>query len=218
MSPPAERTRSAAYRVLTPRLLLRCWNPEDAPGLERAVTESLEHLRPWMPWVAREPIPVHERAQGLRKFRAEFDLDSKYVYAIFHREGSEIIGSTGLHPRLDPTALEIGYWLHPAAAGRGLATEATAAMTRVGFELLGLQRIEIHCDPLNTRSAAVARRLGYAHEATLQRRLPSATGELRDSMIWTLFADTYPRSAAAQVPVEAYDVLGQPLPLRVHGS
>jgi hypothetical protein len=30
-------------------------------------------------------------------------------------------------------------------------------------------------------------------------------------MIWTLFADEYPTSPAAQIAIQAFDVLGQPL-------
>ena len=38
------------YRIETERLVLRCYDPEDAPLLKDAVDRSLDHLRPWMPW------------------------------------------------------------------------------------------------------------------------------------------------------------------------
>ena len=56
------------------------------------------------------------------------------------------------------------------AINRGVATETAAALTRVGFEFLALDRMEIHCDVRNVRSAAVPRKLGYVHDATLRRR------------------------------------------------
>ncbi len=43
-----------AYRILTPRLCLRCWNPEDAPTIKAAVDASREHLIPWMSWAQEE--------------------------------------------------------------------------------------------------------------------------------------------------------------------
>ena len=55
--------------------------------------------------------------------------------------------------------------------GQGLATEVSAALTRVAFEIDQVDRVEIHCEPQNVRSAAVPRKLGYQHEATLARRL-----------------------------------------------
>ena len=44
-----------AYRVETPRLVLRCWSPEDAPELRRALDDSDQHLRPWIPFMKDEP-------------------------------------------------------------------------------------------------------------------------------------------------------------------
>lgn len=38
-----------AYRIVTPRLVIRCWNPPDAPLLKAAIDASLDHLRAWMP-------------------------------------------------------------------------------------------------------------------------------------------------------------------------
>ena len=103
----------------------------------------------------------------------------------------------------------IGYWIHAAHINQGLATEAAAALTRVAFEVNDVERVEIHCDPANVRSAAVPRKLGYAHEATLRRRAQAGDGTHRDTMIWTLFADTYPGSAAATAEIEAYDARGR---------
>ena len=49
MNPP--EFSNPAYRIETKRLVVRCYDPSDAPLLAESVTESLEHLRPWMPWV-----------------------------------------------------------------------------------------------------------------------------------------------------------------------
>jgi RimJ/RimL family protein N-acetyltransferase len=40
-----------------------------------------------------------------------------------------VIGSSGLMRRIGPGGLDIGYWLHPAWTGKGLATTAVAALT-----------------------------------------------------------------------------------------
>ena len=37
--------------------------------------------------------------------------------------------------------LEIGYWAHPDARGRGVMTRAMAVVLRYGFEDLGVRRI-----------------------------------------------------------------------------
>ena len=199
-----------AYRIHTERLILRCWDPADAPLLKAAIDASLDHLRPWIPWAQDEPQGLQAKIELLRRFRSDFDLDRDLVYGIFYRGESEVLGGAGLHARGGAGALEIGYWIHVAHVNQGLATETAAALTRVAFEVNGVDRVEIHCAPDNVRSAAVPSKLGFTHEATLRRRTQTAEGERRDSMIWTLFAQVYPESAAAAAAaeIEAFDALG----------
>ena len=197
----------APYRVLTPRLVLRCWDPRDAPMLADAVGESLDELRPWMPWAAEEPQTLEQRIALLRQFRGRFDLGEDFVYGIFARDESEVVGGTGLHRRVGEDAFEIGYWIRSSRAGNGLATEATAALTRVAFDVCGVDRVEIRVEPANERSRAIPRRLGYAEEATLRRRL--AFPQPRDLVVYSVFADTVASTPAAGAEVEAYDARGE---------
>jgi len=198
-----------AYRILTPRLVLRCWNPADAPLLREAVTESLEHLREWMPWARYEPESLDHVVERLRRMRAQFDSGEDFVYGIFDPSEARVLGGTGLHTRVGPDAREIGYWIHKDQMGQGLATEAAGALTRVALEVDGVERVEIHCDPQNTRSAAVPRKLGYTLDASLRRRARTPDGEPRDTMVWSIFRDELAASAAAGVQTEAYDVMGR---------
>jgi RimJ/RimL family protein N-acetyltransferase len=194
------------YRLVTERLVLRCWEPRDAALLKDAVDSSIEHLRPWMPWVVHEPQTVEEKVELLRGFRGRFDLGQDFIYGIFDRDESEVAGGTGLHTRIGEDAFEIGYWIAAGQAGKGLGTEATAALTRAAFELTDVERIEIRCDPANERSRAIPRKLGYIEEATLRRRLHYP--EVRDVVVYTLFRDDYPATPSATAEVEAYDAAG----------
>ncbi len=203
-------TPPPAYRIRTARLLLRCWDPADAPRLHTAVLESREHLLPWMPW-AQDPEPLEERIQRLRLFRSQFDRDEAYVYGVFDPEETRVLGGSGLHRRGAAGGLEIGYWIHKDFINQGLATEISAALVKVAFEVHHVERVEIHCDPRNTRSAAIPRKLGFSHEATLRRRLPSSGGERGDEMIWTIFADAYPGSPAFNAEIQAFDAAGRRL-------
>jgi RimJ/RimL family protein N-acetyltransferase len=197
------------YRIHTDRLVLRCWDPLDAPRLKDAVDSSLEHLRPWMPWAAHEPQPLEQKVRLLRRFRADFDLGEDFVYGIFTGDESEVVGGSGLHARVGDDAFEIGYWIRADQVGQGFATETAAALTRVGLEACGAERIEIRLDPANERSSAVPRKLGFREEATLRRRLPAAGAPaLRDVTIFSLFRDELARTPAAAVAVEAFDALG----------
>lgn len=171
-------------RIQTARLTLRAWRPEDAPLIREAIDASLAHLRPWMPWAVHEPSSMEATTALLEKFRDDFAAGRDFVYGIFTLDEREVLGGTGLHPRIGPDAIEIGYWLREAATRRGYVTEAVACLTRVALEELGLTRVEIRCDPRNTASAAVPRRLGYRHVTTLVADALTPSGEPRDTMVW----------------------------------
>jgi RimJ/RimL family protein N-acetyltransferase len=194
------------YRIVTERLVLRCWEPRDAPLLKEAVDSSIDHLLPWMPWAAHEPQSLEEKVALLRQFRGKFDLGQDFTYGIFTRDEQRVVGGTGLHTRIGDEAFEIGYWIRASRAGEGLGTESTAALTRVAFELTDVDRIEIRCEPENERSRAIPRKLGYLEEATLRRRLRQP--EPRDVVIYSLFRSDFAASPSAAAAVEAYDAAG----------
>ncbi|MFZ6030522.1 MAG: GNAT family N-acetyltransferase [Chloroflexota bacterium] len=200
-----------AYRVETARMVLRCWNPPDATRLKEAVDASLDHLLPWMPWAKHEPTDLQTKIDLIRKWRGGFDLGEDFVYGVFDRAERRVLGGTGLHTRLGSRVREIGYWIRVDAIGQGLATELSAALTRVAFEIDNVQRVEIHCDARNVRSAAVPEKLGYTLDATLRQRTLDVDGNPRDTMIWSLLALEYPSSPASAAAIKAYDAAGRPL-------
>ena len=79
------------------------------------------------------------------------------------------IGQIGLSrlsdwPRDDN--VEVGFELHPAYWGRGLAVEGTRASIGFGFRIIGLGRIISTTNPANTRSRRVMEKLGLAYQGT----------------------------------------------------
>jgi RimJ/RimL family protein N-acetyltransferase len=198
------------YRIETDRLVVRCWDPRDAPLIKEAIDSSLDHLRPWMPWAQEEPKPVEQTVSLLRTFRGRFDLGEDFTYAIFSRDERQVLGGAGLHTRVGDGAFEIGYWIRSSHVRQGLVTEAVSALTRVAFERCGVDRIEIHVDPENVASRGVPVKLAYVEEATLRRRLPPKTPGTprRDEVVFTMLSEDYPSSPAASEPVAAYDAAG----------
>ncbi len=203
-----EDIQGPAYRVHTPRLVIRCWHPEDAALMKNAVDASIEHLKPWLPWAHDEPEDIAKKIARLREFRGKFDLGQDFVYAIFNQDETGVLGGTGLHTRAGQGAREIGYWIHQDYVNQGFATESTAALVRVAFEIDQVQRVHICCNPENVRSAAIPFKLGFTHEATLKQRMPFLD-QLQDEMIWTLFSEDYPGSPGAQAEIEAFDAAGR---------
>jgi RimJ/RimL family protein N-acetyltransferase len=157
-----------------------------------------------MDWVQREPEPVDEWVGRLRRFRARFDLGEDFIYGIFDRDETEVVGGTGLHARVGPDAFEIGYWIRANRGRQGFATETTAALTRVSFELCGVDRVELRIAPGNEKSLGVPRRLAFEEEGTLRRRLPNRD----DAVVFSLFRDSFGGSPAAAAALEAFDAGG----------
>jgi RimJ/RimL family protein N-acetyltransferase len=198
------------YRIETDRLIIRCYTPNDAMLLMQAITISLEHLKPWMPWAHSEPEPLQFKIDRLRQFRAHFDLNEEFVYGIFDKAESVLIGGSGLHTRVGPHAFEIGYWINVQYIGLGYATETAAALTKVAFEIHKVKRVEIHCDPRNLRSSRVPQKLGYKHDATLRSRVLNEKEEFIDSMIWSILEREYQNSPIKKMSIKAFDAINRP--------
>ncbi|MCL6301945.1 GNAT family N-acetyltransferase [Streptomyces kronopolitis] len=81
----------------------------------------------------------------------------------------------------------IGYVFHPDHAGHGYATEASRALLRLGFEELGLHRVQAELDGRNTASARVLERLGMRREGHL-RENEFLDGEWADEVVYAMLA------------------------------
>ncbi|WP_329494344.1 GNAT family N-acetyltransferase [Kitasatospora herbaricolor] len=154
-----------------------------APALNALVRANLDHLRPWMPWAGHAPDPEATLAM-VRAGDSAWQAGTDFLYVLVpDAEPTAVVGAFGLHGRVGPGTLEIGYWTDAGHGGRGLATAAARALTAAVLALPGITRAEIHCDEANTRSAAVPRRLGYRLDRTDAAPV-SAPGETGRKMIW----------------------------------
>jgi len=203
----APKIINPAYRIETDRLIVRCYQPSDAQLLADSIAENVEHLKPWMPWVHAEPEPFEEKQKRMLHFRGMFDLQQDYIYGIFNKEETILLGGTGLHTRLGADELEIGYWIHKDHINQGLTTESTAALVKVAFEIIQIHRIEIHCDPANLASASIPRKLGFTNEGTLRAKTPFLD-RWSDKMIWGLLKDEYSNSPALKAQFKVFGANG----------
>jgi RimJ/RimL family protein N-acetyltransferase len=173
--------------IRTDRLLLRPHAPGDGPALKAAVDANLEHLQRWMDWAMHEPSSLDVIEHRIAVFVARFETGPDWGYGIrLIRDPGTIIGGCGVHARIGPNALEIGYWIDARCTRRGYATEAARALTDAAFAQPIVDRVEIRCDPRNLASAAVPRRLGFTHVATLEKNTTTPLGDPRDTMVFEL--------------------------------
>ena len=169
-------------------LLLRRWAVTDAGRLDRAISESLEHLRPWMPWIAQEPMASKRRTELIRGWENDWKLGGDVYLGVFLAQ--RVAGSCGLHRRIAPDGLEIGYWIHPAFLRRGLATEVARILTTAGLSVPGISHVEIHHNKANRASAAIPQRLDYELVAEVPDE-PVAPAEIGIACHWRMTQDEW---------------------------
>ena len=177
--------REFPFEFETERLTIRGPKPGDGTAVREAVLESQDELKPWMPWA--EDIPDEEAYETLvREGNLRF-LGREDLWMILFLKGTNtVVGGSGLH-RIDWSVpkFEIGYWVRTAYAKQGFITESTEGIAQFAFDVLGAKRVEIRCDALNERSAAIPKRLGFALEGVLKHEARHhITNELRDTMIF----------------------------------
>jgi ribosomal-protein-serine acetyltransferase len=142
-------------------------------SLAELVTEVTDRnrarLAEWEAW-AFPPSTVESNLAWLRTC-AQGWAAGEHLQTFLRSEG-RLVGSAGL--RFEPVrnVAELGYWIDGASVGRGLATRAGTALVSLAFGQYRVRRVEIRVSVDNVRSRAVAERLGFVHEGTLERAYP----------------------------------------------
>jgi RimJ/RimL family protein N-acetyltransferase len=175
-------------------LVIRSWQPQrDAEGLAASVAESIDHIRPWLPWAADLPRDRAGIAAAMRDFLRESASKDDENVGLFI--GSRVVGGSGFHPRIGPGGLEIGYWVHQDFVRRGIATTTSRALTDLAFTRDGIDRVEIHHDKANVASGGVPRALGFRQVREEQReaKTPQQSGI---AVIWRVTRDEWLSASA----------------------
>jgi RimJ/RimL family protein N-acetyltransferase len=189
--PPLEGRPAGAPRATSPPrelpagpVSLRAFLGAEGPILNGLVTRNLEHLRPWMPW-AREDPSEQLNVEFVHHLVEEWDSGVGFGYWLCEVASGEMVGCAGLHRRVGPGGLEIGYWVSADRVRRGYATATAQALTTAAFGLPGIERTEIHCDAANVASAAVPKRLGYRLDR-VDPIAPRASSESGRKLVWVV--------------------------------
>lgn len=167
-------------------MLLRPYRPGDGAALQRAVTSSYEHLRPWMPW-AKADQSMEESEAFCRHSAGHYLLGEGFTLGIWLN--GELAGGCGYHLDHGPLSsgnAEIGMWVSAAHAGQGLGTRALAALLAWGFNEWPWQRLVWRCDTRNLASARVAEKNGLTREGTLRADDFDVAGTRRNTYIYAI--------------------------------
>lgn len=174
---------------LDERRWLRPIEEADAEEIYELTVANREMLAEWMPWAAEATL---ESTRGfIRSSRRQLAEDGGFSAAIV--DDARIVGTIG-YPELnrEQRACEIGYWLAREAQGRGTVTLAVRALIDHAFGRWELHRVVIKAGTDNTRSRAVAERLGFTLEGVLRQAERFGDGRYRDLAVYSMLADEWP--------------------------
>jgi RimJ/RimL family protein N-acetyltransferase len=162
-------------------LLLRPWRETDADAYWAALQSPGGRL-----WHGSTLDTWDELVAALAR-RSDWTTGDHASWALV--DGAELLGSISVH-RIDRDQDdgEIGYWIAPAARGRGLAGLAAEAACRWAFADLGLHRIQLFHAVENVASARVAEKAGFTCEGRLRQSHRYGDGVRHDELLWARLA------------------------------
>lgn len=179
--------------IVTPRLLIR--PPELGDGIisNAAVVETFQELHPFMPWAKTLPS-VDDTEEFVRLAAGNWITKDNYQIGLplylFERDTNHFIGASGFNNiNWEIPSVEIGYWIRTSFAGKGYMREAVEAITRYAFREFAAKRVMITCDVANTKSANLARKLGYTLECVAKADRVNVKGEVTDSLIFAKYSE-----------------------------
>jgi ribosomal-protein-alanine N-acetyltransferase len=165
-------------RLVLKSCTIRPWRMDDAESLakhanSRKVWLGVRDLFPC-------PYTIDDAHEFLRKKIAE---QSATIFCI--EIGSAAVGGIGVHPGQDVHrhTATLGYWLGEEFWGRGIMTEAVAAVTDFCFRNFQLRRISAEVFGNNPASARVLEKAGFSFEGRLKNNVIK-NGELLDSLLY----------------------------------
>lgn len=170
-------------RIVTDRLIIRRETADDAVAVADSIARNLSRLLPWMGWATEQSAQASVQLARIVSVGELWDAGDMFDYAIFGRNDGSFLGKIGMHRRIGPHAIELGYWLDSVAEGRGVMTEAATALVREALALDDVEHVEIRCDAANLRSQAVPGRLGFVLDRVEPRPIAAAS-ETGEHMVW----------------------------------
>jgi pimeloyl-ACP methyl ester carboxylesterase/RimJ/RimL family protein N-acetyltransferase len=179
----------------TEQLRLEPWSDAHTELLVElsAMPEVMRHIGDGTPWPHTKACDVaganreHWRRHG-------FGWRAAYTRASELPIGLLALSFAGQGAGVDAGEYEIGWWLHPAAWGRGLAREGATAIRDEAFHRVGAPSIVARIQPANHASLRVAAAIGLTHESETTGRMgePAAVLRLTGEDWRTLTVDASP--------------------------
>jgi signal transduction histidine kinase/RimJ/RimL family protein N-acetyltransferase len=165
-------------------VLLRPPGAGDVPAIAAACADP--EIARWVP--VPVPYTAADAAAFVEIVAEGWATGGDATFAIVEVATGRLVGMIGLHRGSRPTRASVGYWLAPAARGRGLATRAVRLVAGWAFEDPALERLELMTLVGNDPSGRVALRAGFRREGILRRYLAFRDAAV-DAVMYALVRD-----------------------------
>ena len=181
---------SAFPTLMTDRLILRGFQVDDAADLFAFRSDPEEQK-----FNSQPMKDLDESVTLIDEIRQAYARQSAVHWAVALAETGRVIGLFGLgaweryHRRA-----EVGYDLAADYWGRGLATEALAAILSFGFQEMQLNRVEAQTIVDNLASVRLLLRLGFRQEGVRREYSWEEDGAFHDSAIYGLLRGDHPEA------------------------
>ncbi len=167
-------------RLTDGRLLVRPFEPEDAPAVQAACDDpDVAH------WIFGLPAPygLADAEWFIADARRRLAAGERARLAVTEAASGELLGSVSLDRFAERQAAEVGYWTKREARRRGVALGAARLIVDWSFGELGVERLEILTYPGNQASQALAAKLGFTRECLLRGFLEPEPGKDREGRV-----------------------------------
>lgn len=167
---------------------LSLYTRHNAEEVYRVVMENYDHLYEYSPWLDKDYSL--ERAFAFSEL-CEKQIENKETLPITIYYKGEYVGGSGFHAiNWNYKFTEIGYWLAEKHNGKGIVTRTCRKLIDFAFEELGLNRMVLKCVPENTKSIAIAERLGFTFEG-IERDGGLHHGKFVDFRVYSMLASEW---------------------------
>ncbi|WP_261565304.1 GNAT family N-acetyltransferase [Frankia gtarii] len=146
--------------VLTPRLVLRGWRPEDVPAYLEIVSE--EGMAAHTPQPSTKAAAWSQTAFQI----GHWALRGYGMWAVEDRATGQLLGRAGLYEALGWPGCEIAWTIRRDRWNQGLATEAGRAALEFAFDVVKRDDLISIMTAENTASIKVAAKLGLIYDRT----------------------------------------------------
>lgn len=174
--------RTLRLEPLTPEHAAGLW-PHAGPEIYRWLADvprgdGYEAFREWIGEITRKPASL--------------------PFALILAATGEVVGTSGyLEIRPEHNSLEIGRtWIGTAHQRSRVNPESKLLLFRHAFETLGVNRVQLKTDLRNIQSQRAIEKLGVVREGVLRRYQIRSNGEVRDTVIYSVIAEEWPKLRA----------------------